>query len=93
MFNRYAPFQSFKSFEELKARKKQFERFGNSRNGYHRYPLWLSRGDAPPGRAGRWDVRVAESSETYGGEFAQENEALTPENTIPWRKFAETVDR
>jgi hypothetical protein len=36
---------------------------------------------------------LRESSEAYGGEFAQENEALTPENTIPWRKFAETVDR
>jgi len=31
-----------------------------------------------------------ESSEAYGGEFAQENEA--PINTIPWQKFAETAE-
>ena len=25
-------------------------------------------------------------------EFSQENEALTPKNTIPWQKFAETAE-
>ena len=25
-------------------------------------------------------------------EFAQENEALTPKNTIPWQKFTETAE-
>jgi hypothetical protein len=29
-------------------------------------------------------------TEAYGCEFAQENKALTPENTIPWQKFTET---
>ena len=35
---------------------------------------------------------LRESSEDYGGEFAQENEALRSENTIPWQKFAETTE-
>jgi hypothetical protein len=30
---------------------------------------------------------LRESSEAYGGEFAQENEALTPKNTIPWQNL------
>ena len=57
-----------------------------------RYLRWAFEGHAPPSRAGRWDVRVAGSSEAYGGESAQENEALTPGNTIPWQKFAETTE-
>ena len=36
---------------------------------------------------------LREQSEGYGCEFAQEDEALTPKKTIPWQKFAETVDR
>jgi hypothetical protein len=35
---------------------------------------------------------LLESSKAYGCEFAEENEALTPENTIPWQKFAETAE-
>jgi len=35
---------------------------------------------------------LRESSEAYGGEFAQENEALTSKNTIPWQKFTETAE-
>jgi len=35
---------------------------------------------------------LRESSEAYGGEFAQENGARTPKSTIPWQKFAETAE-
>jgi hypothetical protein len=35
---------------------------------------------------------LRESSEVYGGEFAQENVPLTPENRIPWQKFAKTTE-
>jgi hypothetical protein len=35
---------------------------------------------------------LREQSEAYGGEFASENGALTPENTIPWRKNADTAE-
>jgi hypothetical protein len=35
---------------------------------------------------------LRESSEAYGREFTQENEALTPENTMPWQKFTETAE-
>ena len=42
--------------------------------------------------ASRWDVCAArKSSEPYGGGFAQENETLRSEDTIPWQKFAETT--
>ena len=30
---------------------------------------------------------LREQSEAYGGEFASENGALTPKNTIPWQKM------
>jgi hypothetical protein len=33
-----------------------------------------------------------ESSEAYGGEFAQEKEVLRSQNMIPWQKFAETTE-
>ena len=36
---------------------------------------------------GRNDVRAARSSEAYVCEFAQENETLTPKNTILWQKL------
>ena len=35
---------------------------------------------------------LGESSEACGGEFAQDNEALTPKNTIPWQKFTEAAE-
>jgi hypothetical protein len=35
---------------------------------------------------------LREHSEAYSGEFARENEALRPENTIPWQQFAETAE-
>jgi hypothetical protein len=35
---------------------------------------------------------LQESCESYGREFAQENEALAPKNTISWQKFAETAE-
>ena len=35
----------------------------------------------------RNDVRAARSSEAYVCEFAQENETLTPKNTILWQKL------
>ncbi len=35
---------------------------------------------------------LREHSEAYGSEFAHETEALTPENTILWQKFAETAE-
>ena len=41
---------------------------------------------------GRNDVRAARSSEAYVCEFAQENETLTPKNTILWQKFTETAE-
>ena len=40
-------------------------------------------------QAGASDMRCAESSEAYVNEFAEESEALTPENRILWQKFAE----
>jgi hypothetical protein len=33
-----------------------------------------------------------ESSEAYGGEFAQEKEVLRSQNMILWQKFAETTE-
>jgi hypothetical protein len=33
-----------------------------------------------------------ESSEAYGGEFAQENDAVRPEDTIPWQKLTKTAE-
>jgi hypothetical protein len=42
-------------------------------------------------RAGGTDA-LRESSEAFLGEFAQENEVLTPENTMPWQKFAKTAE-
>jgi hypothetical protein len=41
---------------------------------------------------GRNDVRAAKSSEAYVCEFVQENETLTPENTILWQKFTGTAE-
>ena len=35
---------------------------------------------------------LRESSEAYGGEFAQKNEALTSKNTIQWQKFTKTAE-
>jgi hypothetical protein len=31
-------------------------------------------------------------NEAYGDEFANENETLMPDNTIPWEKIAETSE-
>jgi hypothetical protein len=39
-----------------------------------------------------WTYALWESREAYGREFAQENEALRPENTILWKKFTETAE-
>jgi len=38
------------------------------------------------------DLALREQSEAYGGEFASENEVLTPQNTIPWQEKAETAE-
>ncbi|MGH7825461.1 MAG: hypothetical protein ACREQ7_09850 [Candidatus Binatia bacterium] len=35
---------------------------------------------------------LREPGEAYAGEFASENDALTPENTIPWEKNAATAE-
>ena len=35
---------------------------------------------------------LRESSEAYRGEFAAKNEALRPQNTFPWQRFAETAE-
>jgi len=35
---------------------------------------------------------LREPSEAYAGEFAGENDALMPENTIPWDKNAGTAE-
>ena len=43
-------------------------------------------------RAGRWDVCAGRIDEAYRREFAQENRALTPKNTISWRKFVEAAE-
>jgi hypothetical protein len=35
---------------------------------------------------------LREQSEIYGGDFASENDALMPDNTIPWEKNAEYTE-
>jgi len=35
---------------------------------------------------------LRERREAYGAEFASENHALRPENTIPWQKIAESSE-
>jgi len=43
-------------------------------------------------QAGR-TYALRERSEAYGGEFAGENDPLTPENMIQWQEKAETAER
>jgi hypothetical protein len=35
---------------------------------------------------------LREQSEAYAGHFASENDALMPDNTIPWEKSAESAE-
>ncbi|MDO8700407.1 MAG: transposase [Deltaproteobacteria bacterium] len=35
---------------------------------------------------------LREESEAYGGDFTSENDALTPDNTIPWEENIESID-
>jgi hypothetical protein len=50
-------------------------------------------GDAPRSRTGRWGrMRCENRVKLTWLNFAQENEALTPKNTIPCQKFAETAE-
>jgi hypothetical protein len=90
-FNRYAQFKSFRE------RKRGTLKFGNSRRvDGGRKPLRLAVEKVKSELGiksciGSGIYALRESSQAYGDEFAQESEALTPENTIPWQKFNETA--
>ena len=86
-FNRFA---QFKSCEEPKRRSFEIREFSKCVTAIT-CSSFRGQCSAKSGRqVGR--MRYGNRVKLMGGEFAQENEVLTLDNTVPWQKFTETAE-